>query len=107
MMSGLSEWWLRRMIAVQQPVHEKLTLLWHNHFATLAKKAGFPSEMAAQNQTLRKLSLGDFGTLAYAMLTDAAMRGRPAELGISGLGPAAGHRTPDYPSWSAPLRGFG
>lgn len=73
MMSGLSEWWLRRMIAVQQPIHEKLTLLWHNHFATSAKKAGFPSEMAGQNQTLRKLSLGDFRTLAYAMLTDAAM----------------------------------
>ena len=29
--------------------------------------------MAAQNQKLRSLSLGDFRTLAYAMLTDAAM----------------------------------
>jgi uncharacterized protein (DUF1800 family) len=29
--------------------------------------------MAAQNQKLRSLSLGDFHTLAYAMLTDAAM----------------------------------
>ena len=29
--------------------------------------------MAAQNQKLRTLSLGDFRTLAYAMLTDAAM----------------------------------
>jgi uncharacterized protein (DUF1800 family) len=73
MMTGLSEWWLRRMIAVRQPVHEKLTLLWHNHFATSAKKAGFPAEMAAQNQKLRRLSLGDFRTLAYAMLTDCAM----------------------------------
>jgi uncharacterized protein (DUF1800 family) len=73
LMSGLSEWWLRRMIAVEQPIHEKLTLLWHNHFATSAKKAGFPSEFAAQNQTLRTLSLGDFRTFAYAMLTDAAM----------------------------------
>ena len=34
----LSGWWLRRMVAVQQPVHEKLTLLWHNHFATSAQK---------------------------------------------------------------------
>src|ERR1700760_1152394 len=73
LMSGLSEWWLRRMIAVEQPLHEKLTLLWHNHFATSAKKAGFPSEFAAQNQTLRKHSLGDFRAFAYAILTDAAM----------------------------------
>lgn len=73
LMSGLSEWWLHRMVAVRQPVHEKLTLLWHNHFATSARKVLFPSQMAAQNQKLRSLSLGDFRTLAYAMLTDAAM----------------------------------
>ncbi|MGC1738283.1 DUF1800 domain-containing protein [Mycobacterium sp.] len=72
-MAELSQWWLRRMVAVQQPVHEKLTLLWHNHFATSAQKVRFASYMAAQNQKLRSLSLGDFHTLAYAMLTDAAM----------------------------------
>src|SRR6202044_250254 len=73
LMSGLSQWWLRRMVSVRQPVHEKLTLLWHNHFATSAKKVLFPGQMAAQNRKLRSLSLGDFRTLAYAMLTDAAM----------------------------------
>lgn len=72
-MSDLSDWWLRRMVAVQQPVHEKLTLLWHNHFATSAHKVRFAAWMAAQNQKLRTLKLGDFHTLAYAMLTDAAM----------------------------------
>src|ERR1700761_6768002 len=73
LMSGLSEWWVRRMVLVRQPVHEKLTLLWHNHFATSAKKVLFPAQMAAQNQKLRSLSLGDFHDLAYAMLTDTAM----------------------------------
>jgi len=72
-MAELSQWWLRRMVAAQQPIHEKLTLLWHNHFATSAQKVRFPAYMAAQNQKLRSLSLGDFRTLAYAMLTDAAM----------------------------------
>jgi uncharacterized protein (DUF1800 family) len=72
-MTELSGWWLRRMVAVQQPIHEKLTLLWHNHFATSAEKVRFASYMAAQNHKLRSLSLGDFHTLAYAMLTDAAM----------------------------------
>jgi uncharacterized protein (DUF1800 family) len=72
-MTELSDWWLRRMIAVQQPIHEKLTLLWHNHFATSAEKVRVAAQMAAQNQKLRSLSLGDFHKLAYAMLTDAAM----------------------------------
>ncbi|WP_163756663.1 DUF1800 domain-containing protein [Mycobacterium botniense] len=72
-MSQLSAWWLRRMVAVRQPIHEKLTLLWHNHFATSAEKVRIAAYMAAQNQKLRMLKLGDFRTLAYAMLTDAAM----------------------------------
>ena len=72
-MTQLSSWWLRRMVAVEQPVHEKLTLLWHNHFATSAQKVRVAAYMAAQNQKLRTLDLGDFRTLAYAMLTDAAM----------------------------------
>ncbi len=69
----LSDWWLRRMVSVGQPVHEKLTLLWHNHFATSAQKVRSAAHMAAQNQKLRTLSVGDFRSLAYTMLTDAAM----------------------------------
>jgi len=72
-LTELSDWWVRRMVAVRQPIHEKLTLLWHNHFATSAQKVRSAPDMAAQNQKLRSLSLGDFRTLAYSMLTDAAM----------------------------------
>src|SRR6202789_846978 len=72
-LTELSDWWLRRMVAVHQPIHEKLTLLWHNHFATSAQKVRSASTMAAQNHKLRTESLGDFRTLAYSMLTDAAM----------------------------------
>jgi uncharacterized protein (DUF1800 family) len=72
-LTELSDWWVRRMVAVRQPIHEKLALLWHNHFATSAEKVRSASNMAAQNRKLRSLSLGDFRTLAYAMLTDAAM----------------------------------
>ncbi|MEE6135543.1 DUF1800 domain-containing protein [Mycobacterium sp. 050128] len=71
--SMLSSWWLRRMVTVGQPVHEKLAVLWHNHFATSAQKVRSAAHMAAQNEKLRTLSLGDFRALAYAMLTDAAM----------------------------------
>ncbi|MEP7020459.1 MAG: DUF1800 domain-containing protein [Pseudonocardiales bacterium] len=66
-------WWVRRMAAVEQPFGEKLTFGWHNHFATSAKKVKYPTLMLAQNATLRAHGRGDFHTLAYAMLTDAAM----------------------------------
>lgn len=69
----LSGWWLNRMVAVEQPVHEKLTLLWHNHFATSATKVRQATLMGEQNQKLRTGALGDFRSLAYAMLTDPAM----------------------------------
>jgi uncharacterized protein (DUF1800 family) len=72
-MHDLTAWWLQRMVAVQEPIHEKLTLVWHDHFATSAQKVPFAVWMSAQNQTLRTLKLGDFRTLAFAMLSDAAM----------------------------------
>jgi uncharacterized protein (DUF1800 family) len=72
-MTELTSWWVRRMAAVEEPIHEKLTLLWHNHFATSAQKVPAAEWMGHQNQKLRTLKLGDFRTLAYAMLTDAAM----------------------------------
>ncbi len=72
-MRTLSQWWLERMVSVQQPVHEKLTLLWHNHFATSASKVRAAGLMATQNQKLRAGALGDFRSLAYSMLTDPAM----------------------------------
>jgi uncharacterized protein (DUF1800 family) len=72
-MTDLTSWWVRRMAAVREPVHEKLTLLWHNHFATSTQKVPAAEWMGKQNQKLRTLILGDFHPLAYAMLTDAAM----------------------------------
>jgi uncharacterized protein (DUF1800 family) len=61
------------MAAVDEPIHEKLTLVWHNHFATSAMKVPVAEWMGLQNQKLRTLKLGDFRTLASAMLTDAAI----------------------------------
>jgi uncharacterized protein (DUF1800 family) len=72
-MQELTSWWVRRMAAVQEPIHEKLTLLWHNYFATSAMKVPVAEWMGVQNEKLRKLKLGDFRTFAHTMLTDAAM----------------------------------
>ncbi|WP_085172222.1 DUF1800 domain-containing protein [Mycolicibacterium iranicum] len=69
----LAQWWLRRMVAAQMPVREKLTFLWHNHFATSATKVSSAPLMLAQNEKLRRYCLGDFRTLAFEMLIDPAM----------------------------------
>ncbi len=69
----LTAWWLRRMVTVHQPLGEKLTFCWHDHFATAATKVRSATLMLHQNQTLRAGARGDFRTLALAMLTDPAM----------------------------------
>lgn len=70
----LTGWWLRRMVAVDEPFAEKLTFAWHSHFATSLKKVKYASMMLQQNERLRDLGTGNFHTLAYTMLTDAAMQ---------------------------------
>lgn len=72
-LSTLTTWWIRRMVAVEQPFGEKLTFLWHNHFATAATKVRHAPWLATQNATLRREGRGDFRTVALAMLTDPAM----------------------------------
>ena len=61
------------MVAVDEPFGEKLTFLWHNHFATAATKVRRAGWLAGQNETLRRAGRGDFRSLAVAMLTDPAM----------------------------------
>ena len=68
----LSAWWLQRMAAVGQPFGERATFAWHGHFATSLKKVKVASLMLAQNEQLRRLATGNFSTLAYTVLTDAA-----------------------------------
>ena len=43
------------MIATSTPLREKLTLLWHGHFATAFQKVRTPGLMYRQNQLFRTL----------------------------------------------------
>lgn len=72
-LTAMTGWWIRRMVAVEQPFGEKLTFCWHNHFATSAQKVRDAEAMLTQNARLRGLGRGNFRTLALTMLTDAAM----------------------------------
>jgi uncharacterized protein (DUF1800 family) len=72
-MLDLVGWWLNRMATTSDPLREKLTLFWHGHFATGVTKVRDSYKMWRQNETLRQLALGDFGSLVKAMSRDPAM----------------------------------
>ena len=71
---GAGNWWLERMRTTQYPLEERMTLLWHDHFAT-AYLAPYPDAamLVRQNQTLRRHALGNFRTLIETMTLDPAM----------------------------------
>jgi len=66
-------WWLDRMRTTPYPLEERLTLFWHDHFATAYTGQPDVGMMIIQNETLRKHALGSFRDLANAMLVDPAM----------------------------------
>src|SRR5437868_2368483 len=49
----LRGWWLYCILHGGHPLREKLTLFWHNHFATSIAKVRSPKLMFEQNLTLR------------------------------------------------------
>jgi uncharacterized protein (DUF1800 family) len=69
----LRAWWLREMIETPSPLSERMTLFWHNHFATSQQKVRSVQLMYRQNTLLRRESLGNFATLLHAIGKDPAM----------------------------------
>jgi hypothetical protein len=64
-------WWLDRMVRTRRPLVEKMTLFWHDHFATSDQDTPL---MLRQNKTLRKHALGNFRTLVREVTRDPAMQ---------------------------------
>ncbi len=69
----LQTWWLDRMVKSQHPLAHRLTLFWHNHFATSNAKVQDLAAMQAQVKLLHDSALGDFGELVLAISRDPAM----------------------------------
>ena len=69
----LREWWFREMLTTASPLSEKMTLFWHNHFATSQQKVRFAPLIYQQNVTLRRNALGNFGTMLHEIARDPAM----------------------------------
>ena len=83
--------WLFRMIHSRRPLQEKMTLFWHNHFATAytkvagalgadegarymaAKPSEDPNQVRGQVELFRQFALGNFRDLLLAIAKDTAM----------------------------------
>ncbi len=71
--ADLKAWWLYRMLNSANPLVEKLSLFWHNHFATSNAKVQSVPNMAAQNDLIRQHAAGNFRPLLHGMARDVAM----------------------------------
>ena len=66
-------WWLDRMVRSDQQLVERMTLVWHDWFATSNDAVGNQRLMLDQNATLRADALGSFRDLLLAVTQDPAM----------------------------------
>ena len=69
----LKAWWVYRMAFGPDPLGERLTLMWHGHFATGNLKVDDLALMRRQNVTLRRLARAPFAELLGAAARDPAL----------------------------------
>ncbi len=85
----LRGWWLHRLVHTARPLHARLAVFWHDHFATSNAKVRSAPMMLQQLRTIERHAMGNFGELLAAMARDPAMilwldgdrnvKGRPNE----------------------------
>ena len=61
------------MVRTSRPLVERMTLVWHDWFATSLAGVGSQKLMLNQNKLLRRLSLGSFDTMLREVTKDPAM----------------------------------
>jgi uncharacterized protein (DUF1800 family) len=71
--SSLKSWWLGNLLQQNSSIHEKMTLFWHNHFATEAQDVGDARYMYKYYSLLRKYALGNFKEFVLEITKDPAM----------------------------------
>ena len=69
----MTTWWLREMVVSPTPLRERMTLFWHNHFATSQQKVNRSQAMWKQQRVLRTHALGSFRSLLHDVAKDPAM----------------------------------
>ena len=66
-------WWFNRMLNTKAPLREKMTLFWHDHFATSIQKVKQPVLLLKQNDLFREYAFGNFRDLTQKVVRDPAM----------------------------------
>jgi hypothetical protein len=66
-------WWLDRMVRSDQQLVERMTLIWHDWFATSNEGVGSARLMIDQNELFRRNALGSFKDLLTGVTQDPAM----------------------------------
>ncbi|MCC7465155.1 MAG: DUF1800 domain-containing protein [Saprospiraceae bacterium] len=66
-------WWLNLMLESEANIQEKMTLFWHNHFATKTEALFRGKAAYKHNQMLRENSLGNFKSFVKAVTLDPLM----------------------------------
>ncbi len=70
---SLQSRWMQLILTDGAPLLERVTLMWHGHFATSNSKLGDVRLMHEQNELFRAKGLGDFRELFHAAAKDPAM----------------------------------
>ena len=66
-------WWLDRMVRTSRPLVERMTLVWHDWFATSNAGVGSQKLMLQQNDLFRRRSMGSFHELLVDVTANPAM----------------------------------
>jgi uncharacterized protein (DUF1800 family) len=69
----LKAWWVLCMLEGPDALGERLTLMWHNHFATSNRKVDDLDAMRRQNDLLRRYARAPFAELLNAAVHDPAL----------------------------------
>jgi uncharacterized protein (DUF1800 family) len=71
--SSWKSWWIDRMISQPLSLREKMTLFWHNHFATETASVDNARYIYNHNALLRSFAFGNFKELTRRITIDPAM----------------------------------
>ena len=70
--ASFRSWWMGRMLNQDRSIREKMTLFWHNHFATQANNLD-ARYVYRHHRMLREKSLGNIKDLVRSVTVDPAM----------------------------------
>jgi uncharacterized protein (DUF1800 family) len=70
---SFKNWWMGQMVNQDRNILEKMTLFWHNHFATEADVIGRAIWCYQNNEVLRRNALGNFKQFVKEMTTNTGM----------------------------------